>query len=54
MTNEELLEKELTGRQLAWLAKHGKKVSGTQNEMLADLARQLFEAGVYDDKEQKA
>lgn len=54
MTNEELLEKELTGKQLAWLAKHGKKVSGTQNEMLADLARQLFEAGVYDDKEQKA
>ena len=54
MTNEELLEKELTGKQRAWLAKHGKKVSGTQNEMLADLARQLFEAGVYDDKEQKA
>lgn len=54
MTNEELLEKELTGKQLAWLAKHGKKVSGTQNEMLADLARQLFEAGVYDDKDQKA
>lgn len=53
MTNDELLKKTFTQSQLNWLAKNGTKVSGTQDEMLSDLAQQLHDAGVYDDKDQR-
>ena len=53
MTNDELLKKTFTQSQINWLAKNGTKVSGTQDEMLSDLAQQLHDAGVYDDKDQR-
>ena len=53
MTNDELLKKTFTQSQLNWLAKNGTKVSGTQDEMLSDLAQQLHDARVYDDKDQR-
>lgn len=53
MTNEELLKKTFTQKQINWLAENGVKVSGTQVEMLADLAQQLHDAKVYDDKDQR-
>lgn len=53
MTNEELLKKTFTQKQINWFAEHGSKVSGTQDEMLADIAQQLHDAKVYDDKDQR-
>lgn len=53
MTNEELIKKTFTQKQLNWLAENGVKVSGTQDEMLAELAQQLHDAKVYDDKDQR-
>ena len=53
MTNEELLKKNFTQKQINWFAEHGSKVSGTQDEMLADIAQQLHDAKVYDDKDQR-
>lgn len=53
MTNKELLRKHFTEKQINWFAEHGSKVSGTQDEMLADIAQQLHDAKVYDDKDQR-
>ena len=53
MTNEELIKKTFTQKQINWFAEHGSKVSGTQDEMLADIAQQLHDAKVYDDKDQR-
>lgn len=53
MTNEELLKKNFTQKQINWFAENGSKVSGTQDEMLADIAQQLHDAKVYDDKDQR-
>ena len=36
-----------TPEQRTWYANHGKPVSGTNDQMVADVARQLFEANVY-------
>lgn len=53
MTNEELQRQVFTQEQRNWLAKNGEPVSGTQTEMIADLARQLHNAQVFDNKEQR-
>lgn len=53
MTNEELLKKTFTQKQRNWLAENGVKVSGTQDEQLAELAQQLHDAKVYDDSDQR-
>ena len=54
MTNEELFKKEFTPEQRAWYAKHGKPVSGTQDQMVADIALQLFNADIYANEDQLA
>lgn len=36
-----------TPEQRTWYANHGKPVSGTNDQMVADVARQLFDANVY-------
>ena len=36
-----------TPEQRTWYANHGKPVSGTKDQMVADVARQLFDANVY-------
>lgn len=53
MTNEELLKKTFTPEQRSWLAEHGEPVSGTQTEMLAALAKQLHNAKVYSNKDER-
>lgn len=53
MTNEELLKKTFTQEQRSWLAEHGEPVSGTQTEMLAALAKQLHNAKVYSNKDER-
>ena len=41
-----------TPEQRTWYAKHGKPVSGTNDQMVADVARQLFDANVYANEKQ--
>ena len=41
-----------TPEQRTWYAKHGKPVSGTKDQMVADVARQLFDANVYANEKQ--
>ena len=41
-----------TPEQRTWYANHGKPVSGTKDQMVADVARQLFEANVYANEKQ--
>lgn len=41
-----------TPEQRTWYAKHGKPVSGTNDQMVADVARQLFDANVYENEKQ--
>lgn len=53
MTNEELLKQSFTQEQRNWLAENGEPVSGTQTEMLSELARQLHSANVFNNKEQR-
>ena len=53
MTNEELLKKTFTQEQRNWLAEHGEPVRGTQTEMLSDLAKQLHNAKVYSNKDER-
>lgn len=53
MTNKELLEKTFTQEQRNWLAEHGEPVRGTQTEMLSDLAKQLHNAKVYSNKDER-
>ena len=48
MTNEEAIKKEFTPYQRRWLAEHGEKVYGTQEQMLASLADQLYAAKVWE------
>lgn len=56
MTNEELIRKNFTREQIDWLAQHGKPTSRlTQAQSAAELAEQLFNAGVYkNDKEMQS
>lgn len=54
MTNEEIIRKNFTREQIDWLAKNGRKATGsTQEEKLSDLANQLFEAQVWSSKDDK-
>lgn len=53
MTNKELLEKTFTQEQRNWLAEHGEPVRGTQTEMLSGLAKQLHDAKVYSNKDER-
>ena len=41
-----------TPEQRTWYAKYGKPVSGTNDQMVADVARQLFNANVYANEKQ--
>ena len=41
-----------TPEQRTWYAKYGKPVSGTYDQMVADVARQLFDANVYANEKQ--
>lgn len=41
-----------TPEQRTWYAKHGKPVSGTNDQMVADVARQLFDANEYANEKQ--
>ena len=41
-----------TPEQITWYAYHGKPVSGTNDQMVADVARQLFDANVYENEKQ--
>lgn len=41
-----------TPEQRTWYANHGKPVSGTNDQMVADVARQLFDASVYANEKQ--
>ena len=41
-----------TPEQRTWYAKHGKPVGGTKDQMVADVARQLFDANVYANEKQ--
>lgn len=41
-----------TPEQRTWYANHGKPVSGTNDQMVADVARQLFNANVYANEKQ--
>lgn len=41
-----------TPEQRTWYANHGKPVSGTNDQMVADVARQLFDANVYANEKQ--
>ena len=41
-----------TPEQRTWYANHGKPVSGTKDQMVADVARQLFDANVYSNEKQ--
>ena len=41
-----------TPEQRTWYANHGKPVSGTKDQMVADVARQLFDASVYANEKQ--
>lgn len=41
-----------TPEQRTWYANHGKPVSGTKDQMVADVARQLFDANVYANEKQ--
>ena len=41
-----------TPEQRTWYAKYGKPVSGTDDQMVADVARQLFDADVYANENQ--
>lgn len=53
MTNEELLKKTFTQEQRNWLAENGEPVRGTQTEMLSALAKQLHNAKVYSNKDER-
>lgn len=41
-----------TPEQIIWYADYGKPVSGTDDQIVADVARQLFDANVYEGEEQ--
>ena len=41
-----------TPEQITWYANYGKPVSGTNDQMVADVARQLFDANVYENEKQ--
>ena len=41
-----------TPEQITWYADHGKPVSGTNDQMVADVARQLFDANVFENEKQ--
>ena len=41
-----------TPDQITWYRKHGKPVSGANDQMVADVARQLFNANVYENEKQ--
>lgn len=41
-----------TPEQRTWYANYGKPVSGTKDQMVADVARQLFDANVYENEKQ--
>lgn len=41
-----------TPEQITWYRNHGKPVSGTNDQMVADVARQLFDANVYTNEKQ--
>ena len=41
-----------TPEQRTWYANHGKPVSGTKDQMVADVARQLFDANVFANEKQ--
>ena len=50
---DNFLEKNgFTPEQRTWYANHGKPVSGTIDQMVADVARQLFDANVYANEKQ--
>lgn len=53
MTNEELIKQSFTQDQRNWLAKNGEPVTGTQTEKISALARQLHDAKIYADKDQR-
>lgn len=51
--SDNFLEKNgFTPEQRTWYANHGKPVSGTNDQMVADVARQLFDANVYENEKQ--
>jgi hypothetical protein len=50
---EDLLEKNFTRSQIEWFSKYGLPVKGTDDEAIAQVARQLFDARQYDDIAQK-
>lgn len=54
MTNQEAMEKAFTSEQIDWILDHKLKGSGTQEQKIADLAEQLFSAGVYEDEKDGA
>jgi hypothetical protein len=54
MTNQEAMEKAFTSEQIDWIFDHKLKGSGTQEQKIADLAEQLFSAGVYEDEKDGA
>ena len=54
MTNQEAMEKAFTSEQIDWILDHKLKGSGTQEQKIADLAEQLFSAGVYADEKDGA
>lgn len=41
-----------TPEQIIWYANYGKPVSGTNDQIVADVARQLFDANVYENEKQ--
>ena len=54
MTNQEAMEKAFTSEQIDWILDHKLKGRGTQEQKIADLAEQLFSAGVYADEKDGA
>lgn len=52
MPNNFLENNGFTPEQRTWYANHGKPVSGTEDQMVADVARQLFDANVYANEKQ--
>ena len=54
MTNQEAMEKAFTSEQIDWILDHKLKGSGTQEQKIADLAEQLFSAGIYEDEKDGA
>lgn len=52
MDYEGLLKENFTPEQRTWYARYGKPVSGTRDQMVAYIARQLFEADVFANEKQ--